>query len=414
MKVILLTDQIIQSEKAFIIGGWIRSLISTLQQSSIIELAVIGLTEGESCVEKEHNTTFYKVKKRSYSTPFERIYRRWKCTIQDDSILKQYLAFIEDYNPDIVQIFGVESFLCNLIPHIKSKVVVHLQGLLNPYLNAFFPPGISKNLYNFCSFKLANFVRGFGPIHDYRTFRKMAKRELTYFRHIRFVMGRTYWDKAIASTLGENMQYFHSEESLRSDFYTDLHWSIKRREEVKFISVLSPSTYKGFDVILKTAYLLKSKNIRFRWNVCGTSETNSVVKTMEKILKKKYMQNNVSFLGRKTSEELIPVLLDSDIFIHPSYIENSPNSICEAQMLGMPVIATYTGGTPSLIENEKTGILFPTNDIYLLSDIIMSLLSNPQKMQELGRNARIVAWERHDRNNILKNIESIYAEITEM
>jgi glycosyltransferase involved in cell wall biosynthesis len=414
MKIILLTDQSIQSESTYIIGGWIQSLISILQDSKNLEIAVVGLTQKASSIEKENNTTYYKIKERIYSNPLKRIYRRWQNEIQDDLTVKKYISAVQDFRPDIVHLFGTESFVCSVIPHIEAKAIVHLQGLLNPYLNAWFPPGISGILLHFYSFQWLVFLRGTGLRRQLEMFRTMAKRELDYFQSIRFVMGRTHWDKAMASALAPNATYFHQEESLRPDFYTDLQWNIKKREEVQFISVLSPSTYKGFDLILKTASLLKSREIAFRWIVCGTSETDLIVKAMEKILKKKYKQNNISFLGKKGVEELLPLLLDSDIFIHPSYIENSPNSICEAQMLGLPVVATNVGGVSSLITDNETGILFPSNDIYLLTEIIVSLLSDPQKMQFLGKNARIAAKKRHDRKAILENIENIYRKVLQM
>jgi glycosyltransferase involved in cell wall biosynthesis len=414
MKIILLTDQLIQSNDTFIVGGWIQSLISILQDSKTMEIAVVGLTQEPSSVEKENNITCYMIKKRDYSNPLLRIYRRWRCTIQDDLTIKNYISAIRNFNPDIVHLFGTESFICRVIPHIESKAVVHLQGLINPYLNVWFPPGISGVLLHFYSFHWLNFLKGFGLSRQLKIFQAMARRELEYFRLIRFVMGRTHWDKTMTSIWMPQATYFHLEESLRPDFYTDLQWNIKEREKLQLISVLSPSTYKGFDLMLKTASLLKSRKVHFHWIVCGVSETDLIVKAIEKILKKKYKPNHVSFLRKKSVKELIPLLLDSDIFVHPSYIENSANSICEAQILGMPVVATCVGGTPSLIENGKTGILFPSNDPFTLSEIIVSLASEPQKMQFLGKNARVAARQRHDRDAILKNIEDIYQKIIQM
>ncbi|MDR0505327.1 MAG: glycosyltransferase family 4 protein [Dysgonamonadaceae bacterium] len=413
MKIILLTDQLIQSDATFIVGGWIQSLISILQNSKKMEIAVVGMTAGNTCFEKKQNITYYKIR-HNFPNPLKRIYRRWRRTIQDDSEIKEYISAINDFNPDIVHIFGTENFLCNIIPLIQYKAVVHLQGLINPYSNAWFPPGISEHTLNLHSFRMFDFLKGNGLYHKFETFKVMARRESDYFSFIRFVMGRTDWDKSMSNLLIKNAQYFHLEESLRPDFYTDLQWTFKKKDEIRLISVLSANAYKGFDVILKTAHILKSHGLSFRWTVCGASEKDNVIRTMEKILKKKYKENNVAFLGKKTSEELRSLLLDSDIFIHPSYIENSPNSICEAQILGMPVIASCVGGIPSLIQQNETGILFPANDVFLLSETIISLISDSQRMMQLGKNARVVAQKRHDRDAILKNIENIYREIIEL
>ena len=49
---------------------------------------------------------------------------------------------------------------------------------------------------------------------------------------------------------------------------------------------------------------------------------------------------------------------NSHIF-HSSYIENSPNSVGEAQMVGVPVVASRVGGTDSMVEHGKTGFMYP-------------------------------------------------------
>ncbi|MDR0863688.1 MAG: glycosyltransferase [Candidatus Symbiothrix sp.] len=411
MKIALLIGQFFDSNDTFIVTGWTQSLILTLQQSESIELAVMGLTNASSIVTQEENIRFYKIKYRMSPNPLVRIYQKFTCKMQDEVLINDYIEAIQDFNPDIVQIFGTENFLCTIIPYLECKVVVHLQGLLNPYVHAYFPPGISANLFYRKSFHWFSFLRGMGERQQFKMFQAMAKRELTYFNTIRFVMGRTEWDKTIAESLAQDVTYFHLAEVLRSDFYTATQWQPHQRKIMQFISVLSPATYKGFDLILKTADLLKSRKIQFQWIICGSSSKDCVVKTIEKIMKKKYIANNISLVGKKTSKELVSLLLDSDIFIHPSYIENSPNSVCEAQIVGLPVVATNVGGISSLVNNDETGILVPPNDPYYLSGVITSLLSNPSKMQYLGMNARSVAKSRHDREGVLENIERIYQQI---
>lgn len=68
------------------------------------------------------------------------------------------------------------------------------------------------------------------------------------------------------------------------------------------------------------------------------------------------------------SDKLVELLLESDLYVHTAYIDNSPNAICEAQYLGMPIIATYVGGVPSLIEQGKDGVLIPANDPFMLAE----------------------------------------------
>jgi len=67
-------------------------------------------------------------------------------------------------------------------------------------------------------------------------------------------------------------------------------------------------------------------------------------------------------LGALNAQQMTEELAMSHVFVSPSFIDNSPNAVSEAQLIGMPVISTYTGGVPSLIEEGQTGLFFQTGD----------------------------------------------------
>lgn len=64
------------------------------------------------------------------------------------------------------------------------------------------------------------------------------------------------------------------------------------------------------------------------------------------------------------------------MYVHPAYIDNSPNALCEAMLLGVPCIASYVGGIPSIIQNEVSGLLAPANEPYYLAEKIYWLSKN--------------------------------------
>jgi len=105
---------------------------------------------------------------------------------------------------------------------------------------------------------------------------------------------------------------------------------------------------------------------------------------------------------------LVNQLLCTDIYVHTAYIDNSPNSICEAQYLGLPIIATYVGGIPSLIENGLEGVLVPANDPYILTNEIMSLAIDRERQIKYSKNSRKRAIMRHNPKIILKDLLNIY------
>ncbi|KPJ97214.1 MAG: hypothetical protein AMJ60_12295, partial [Desulfobacterales bacterium SG8_35] len=94
-----------------------------------------------------------------------------------------------------------------------------------------------------------------------------------------------------------------------------------------------------------------------------------------------------------------------------SYIDNSPNSVAEAQIVGMPVIASYTGGVPSMVKDGETGLLFPTGDVPLLVSRIKSIFKDDALANKLGENALQTARKRHDPDRIVRDQLAAYKNI---
>ena len=85
--------------------------------------------------------------------------------------------------------FGLLNF------YTKVPIVIHLQGLINPYLNAYFPPS-----YSFIDLLLQDrfFLQ---RLKNYQGFKKSAKREKEILQSCNFFMGRTEWDKRISKLM---------------------------------------------------------------------------------------------------------------------------------------------------------------------------------------------------------------------
>lgn len=108
---------------------------------------------------------------------------------------------------------------------------------------------------------------------------------------------------------------------------------------------------------------------------------------------------NVTLLGVLNAEQLKHELLNSTLYFHPSYIDNSPNSVCEAQMLGISCIGTNVGGVSSIIEDGKTGFLVPANDPIQATFLIKQIFDDSTQNLQVGINAQKIA-----KNVMINNI----------
>ena len=125
------------------------------------------------------------------------------------------------------------------------------------------------------------------------------------------------------------------------------------------------------------------------------------------------MKNNVKPLGVLEGDVVCQELLGCDLYVLPTYIDNSPNSVCEAMCLGVPVVSTLTGGLPSLIDNHRTGELVPCNDPYTLAYTLRMLLPDIDKRMQYGKTAREIALQRHNPDGILNMLKNIYMDIVD-
>lgn len=395
-------------------GGWIESLEEILKKENSIELGISFFHKTDKEKISKGGTTYYPVlRKSAKKNPVKFILNTWSGKLETEAVvIPKLLKVIEDFEPDVIHVFGSEEIFASIQTYTTIPVVIHLQGLINPCVNAYFSPGQSKcSMLLSSAFILKNII-GFGFSTGLKRFNNQAKREAINLRNAKFVMGRTEWDKKIANIYNPNVKYFHIDEVLRPIFYrTEVPKRIQT-DKIILISTLSPTIYKGIDVILKTASLLKNEtNINFEWRIIGLDRTNKLLRYFISSTKIDPEQVNLKFLGKKNAEELVKLLNEAAVFIHPSYIDNSPNSVCEAQILGLPIIACNVGGLSSLINDRETGILTPSNGIFEIVSSIAELVVNQELWNSISQNAKLKAHQRHNQTKIINELIGAYKMI---
>src|SRR5690606_30330228 len=110
---------------------------------------------------------------------------------------------------------------------------------------------------------------------EYKLLKKMAKREEVIIKNSYYFFGRTDWDKRTIKLFNNQSQYFHCNEVLRPFIY-EAKWEQKSYETIKLVTIINPHIYKGLDIILETANLLKNK-LKFEWNIIGLENNNRIV-----------------------------------------------------------------------------------------------------------------------------------------
>lgn len=383
-------------------GGWIASLEQIIWKEPTIHLGVAFHFSNSDFKYEQEGVSYYPI------PSFQPLRLQRLCGKSGkEAMIAHCLRIIKDFQPDVIQIFGSENDFGLLCQHTSIPIVIHMQGCLPPYHNALFPVGINK--YDFYFTKGLSWHFRWMGIRSEASFRKRAEQEIQTIQHCRYFMGRTEWDKGLVSLFNPDATYFHCEEALRDSFLKGTkRWTLPKDKRIRIISVISNPWYKGMDLILKTSNLLKHFTaLDFEWRVYGVRDIRFYENKYNICAK----EVNVHIMGTASKEELVDALCSSTLYVHPSYIDNSPNSVCEAQILGLPILATNVGGLSSIIRNGETGILFPANAPYTLANLIKQLSSDSEQCQSLSKAAIAQATERHNPENIRKTILNIYQTI---
>ena len=390
-------------------GGWITALETIVQQSGEIDLGICFFYNGTEYRKLlKENVIYFGIPLISGNS-IQRIIMRHKAKLVDEDPHYFHMV-IDEFKPDIIHVFGTEKGYGKILMNRPEKVIFHIQGLVAPYAEVFFPPGFNRARLRKAA-GLGIKIRGLTYIQNYRMLKRTGKREQLIIKQSNYFNGRTEWDKNYIKYLNPDATYFHCEEILRKEFYEN-QWippsELKSNDTLVIGSTINPNLYKGLDLIYKTLDLLKGKKIR--WKVFGIREDDLLNQTVKKVLR---IETNptIEFFGQIHSQALVQELKTCHIFVHPSYIDNSPNSVCEAMMMGMPVLSSSVGGVNSLIEHKQTGFLFNPYDVYELAGLIIGIWDNYSNAERMGLNARRVALVRHNPEAILSDLKNIYTKV---
>lgn len=388
-------------------GGWIEALEKVVcKYLPNVELAVVFEHHDNVFKVKRNGVTYYPI--QNERNKIERIIDMFYSSSRKEyeRLKPKYLRTIEDFKPDLIQCFGTEMWHYSLLQkEVKIPFVIHLMGFWNIYnmMNDIVSHKCSSNLN-------INFLR---KLHSENLCKRMNEHmdmERESMRCCRYFMGRTEWDKKIVKYFSLDSIYFHCPEAIREDVEkSSRQWQFKFNDTIKLITISNAGILKGNEIMLRTAWILKHRfNKNVEWIYTTSDEA---MLPYEKSTNIRCRDVGIKPIGRLNSIELSEALCSAQMFIHASIIDNSPNAICEAQLVGIPVVATNSGGIPQIVEDGVSGFLYPYSEPYALAFKIMELHNNKAVLTEISENERRISHERHNPELLANRLFEIYNNV---
>ena len=329
----------------------------------------------------------------------------------EDRCLSRFVQIIDEFKPDLIHIHGTERFYGLLkTRHLTSiPTVISIQGLMGPC--AKYAWG-DKNLWDVLKLQGKwDAIRGFPSLRRRSQYLHNAKREKETLQAVDGVIGRTEWDRSYTWSVAPDQKYFHVDEMMRSEFSNN-RWSLSGCNRHQIYTSGRLTFAKGMHTFLEAMVLLKCQYSDLAVNIAGTTNHAAECRYLQSLVDKLGLNENVNFLGWIPGSEIIGQLQAAHVYVNPSFIENSPNSVCEAMLMGAPSVCSAAGGIPSLLTDKEEGLLVRPGDAFLLAFAIRKLFEDDKLAAKLGQAAKIRAANRHTPQKIMDDLLNCYGKMS--
>lgn len=421
MKILWLTnlrlpvvDEILGKKANYYGGGWLTGLLDEVLKNAENRLLLCYPEyEAKSVVAgSKDNISFYGI-------PVDA--KRCRLgTLHIESVCNIFIQIIGKEKPDVLHIHGTEFPYSNALVKAAKKTgylnksVVSIQGMVSVYAHHFYG-NLPRNV------KIRRTLREMlikdGVDDRYKSFLRRGELERETIAIAKNVMGRTSWDYINTVSINPGIRYFQSNETLRSSFYTG-EWKYDACNPHSIFVSQAGTVLKSFHMILNAVQIVKEFYPDVKIRVSGPDITqgnklngNSYGQYIKHKISNMKLTNVVCFLGALDAERMKEEMLKANVFVLPSSIENSPNSLGEAMLLGVPCVSSDVGGVSDMLKHGTEGYIYPADAPDMLAYYIKKVFDSGKQVSELGENARKHAQLTHNPIINSKRVMEIYEEL---
>ncbi|MFC4802573.1 glycosyltransferase family 4 protein [Neobacillus sp. GCM10023253] len=393
-------------------GGWLINASNSLSTQEDIELSIaFPKSKSKDVIQLTgENINYFS---------FPTVSMKDESSIQDNSYIK---SIVKELKPDLVHAFGTEFAhtlaMMNVCKALGIKTVISIQGLVSVYskhYTANLPIKVQKR------FTFKDWIKQSNLIQQQKQFEKKGVLEIEAIQKTDHIIGRTTWDKGCTEQINPTANYHFCNETLREEFYKH-KWSIDRCEKHSIFLSQAGYPIKGLHYVLEAMPLIQQKFPDTKLYIAGTDITSSgtlneklrmssYAKYIAELIESYNLVDSVSFTGVLDEKKMCQRYLSSNVFVSPSSIENSPNSLGEAMILGVPCVASHVGGVPDMIKHNEEGYVYQADAPYMLAHYVCEVFESDERALRFSNNSRTHAWKTHNPKINTDRLIEIYKEI---
>ncbi len=392
-------------------GLWMDHVLDDLRTQPDITLQVLSLGR-ESAAGRVDDRLGYAV----FSNP---------CSDRPAPELEPFFAEqIANFHPDVIHIWGTEYPHTLAMLHVcrenglLDRTAVSIQGLCSEYAVSY-TRGLPETVVRGYTFR--DFLRQDNVQKQQAKFARRGENELAALKIARHVIGRTPWDFACTERANPERVYHFCNETLRLPFY-DGQWRYDSCRKHRIFASSCVYPIKGFHFLLLAMGQAAAQYPDLSLAVPGKDFLHLSIRDkiredryhryLAELARSLHLEDKIQFLGKCSAEQMKQAYLEANVFVLPSVMENSPNSLGEAMLLGVPCVAADVGGVSTLMEQGKEGEIVSPGDVSELADAICRVFAMESAAEQMGECAHCHAQQTHNPETNLQTLLAIYRELS--
>ena len=389
-------------------GGWLLDLARGVADHPEVELSVMTYYSGSSFQDIQVDGIRHLLfpgggKRLLYNNPK---------TAED---CKKAIALVQ---PDLIHIHGTEYApgyaMLHACPDIP--VLLTIQGIIRRIAEEYYGGLSLGEILKISSFR--DWIRLKTPFFYKQLYRHNAKREEQVLKTVKYVTGRTDWDKSTMLAVNPTLRYFRCNYNLRDEFYSSEKWSVKTMTRHTVMTGAALYSLKGLHILIRALALVKQRYPDVHLYIPGGKAENgrivnpsSYIRYMERMIRENGLESNVTFTGTLLPEEVAAYLRKANVCVVPSAIEGASATLCEAMMIGTPSVCAYRGGMTDLLTDKVSGFTYDFPEYPQLALRIMEIFENDALAEMFSQRTITLANERHDRERNPREMVEVYRRI---
>lgn len=397
-----------------VFGGWLTGALNSVRKSG--HSLVICTTE--RCVEILHET----VNDISY-------YLVPVGTIEE--MEGHFSTILQTVNPDVVHIYGTEfeqSWALAKCADLE-RTVVTIQGAMSILKNYVYAGLPEKQCRDSMLHKILRKLHKGGQSIDLQrqSFEQRASMEQHLLHHVKFANGGSAWGNTVAKSINPDLRVFDCNLILRDSFYSEDHWSPDLCQKHSIL-ILFSYPIKGFHKFLEALPQILRKYPDTQVTVIGNQlpwrsyhGVKQAVQNaapdynwlIQKQIEGLNLKQHLHFVGNLNELQVKDRMLQTNVFVSASAMENQSTTLGEAMLLGVPSVASSVGAIPEMIDHGKDGFLYPFERTDLLAEYVCRIFADDDLAKCFSERGHIHAARTYDREKNASDLLKMYETIAD-